>query len=75
MVEALGMNLQCNVSRVRSEHQRPAVMTTDNRGHAAGHSEQIRWNTQLNPDPKNLDALYAILDDRERPYYEHRMAA
>jgi hypothetical protein len=29
----------------------------------------------LNPDPANLEALYAILDDRERPYYEHRMAA
>jgi lipoprotein signal peptidase len=22
-----------------------------------------------------LGALYAILDDRDRPYYEHRMAA
>ena len=29
----------------------------------------------LNPDPKNLAAQYAILDDRERPYYEHRLAA
>ncbi|MBX9629553.1 MAG: SOS response-associated peptidase [Burkholderiales bacterium] len=29
----------------------------------------------LNPDPKNLAASYAILDDRERPYYEHRLAA
>ncbi|MFL9860072.1 hypothetical protein PQR72_30795 [Paraburkholderia madseniana] len=29
----------------------------------------------LNPDPHNLAAQYAILDDRERPYYEHRMAA
>jgi putative SOS response-associated peptidase YedK len=29
----------------------------------------------LNPDPKNLAQLYAILDDRERPYYEHRLAA
>ena len=29
----------------------------------------------LRPDPKNLAALYAILDDRERPYYEHRLAA
>ena len=29
----------------------------------------------LNPDPKNLEALYNILDDRERPYYEHRLAA
>ncbi|OWJ59979.1 hypothetical protein BWU74_12080 [Paraburkholderia caledonica] len=29
----------------------------------------------LNPDPKDLEAMYAILDDRDRPYYEHRMAA
>jgi len=29
----------------------------------------------LNPDPNNLEALYAILDDRARPYYEHRLAA
>jgi putative SOS response-associated peptidase YedK len=29
----------------------------------------------LNPDRKNLAAQYAILDDRERPYYEHRLAA
>jgi putative SOS response-associated peptidase YedK len=29
----------------------------------------------LNPDPHNLQALYAILDDRARPYYEHRLAA
>lgn len=29
----------------------------------------------LNPDPKNLRALYEILDDRPRPYYEHRLAA
>jgi putative SOS response-associated peptidase YedK len=29
----------------------------------------------LKPDPKRLADLYAILDDRERPYYEHRMAA
>jgi putative SOS response-associated peptidase YedK len=29
----------------------------------------------LNPDPANLAAQYAILDDRNRPYYEYRMAA
>lgn len=28
----------------------------------------------LNPNPANLAAQYAILDDRERPYYEHRLA-
>jgi hypothetical protein len=29
----------------------------------------------LNPSAANLSAQYAILDDRERPYYEHRLAA
>lgn len=29
----------------------------------------------LTPDPANLAAQYAILDDRNRPYYEYRMAA
>lgn len=29
----------------------------------------------LRPDPNDLAAQYAILDDRQRPYYEHRMAA
>lgn len=29
----------------------------------------------LQPDPKQLDVLYRILEDRERPFYEHRMAA
>jgi hypothetical protein len=29
----------------------------------------------LHPDPSNLAAQYAILDDRRRPYYEHRLAA
>lgn len=48
---------------------------------AAGHDRCIvplkRENVDawLNPDPTNLATLYAILDDRERPYYEHRMAA
>lgn len=32
-------------------------------------------DASLNPDPSNLAAQYAILDDRERPYYEHRLAA
>lgn len=48
---------------------------------AAGHDRCIvpikRENVDawLKPDPRNLAALYAILDDRERPYYEHRQAA
>ncbi|WP_457097896.1 SOS response-associated peptidase family protein [Lysobacter sp. P5_B9] len=29
----------------------------------------------LNPDSRNLAELYTILDDRERPYFEHRLAA
>ncbi|WP_158935628.1 SOS response-associated peptidase family protein [Burkholderia sp. S171] len=29
----------------------------------------------LNPDPADLDAQYAILDDRHQPYYEYRLAA
>lgn len=48
---------------------------------AAGHDRCIipikpdYVDAWLNPDAANLKALYAILDDRERPYYEHRMAA
>ena len=48
---------------------------------AAGHDRCIipiraeNIDAWLNPDPKNLAAQYAILDERERPYYEHRLAA
>lgn len=48
---------------------------------AAGHDRCIipikpeNVDAWLRPNPKNLTALHAILDDRERPYYEHRMAA
>lgn len=48
---------------------------------AAGHDrciipiKQENIAAWLNPDPKNLAAMQAILDDRARPYYEHRMAA
>jgi putative SOS response-associated peptidase YedK len=48
---------------------------------AAGHDRCIipikpqNIDAWLNPDPADLAAQYAILDDRERPYYEHRMAA
>jgi putative SOS response-associated peptidase YedK len=31
-----------------------------------------RW---LNPDPSDLAAQLAVLEDRQRPYYEHRLAA
>lgn len=45
---------------------------------AAGHDRCIiplkRENVDawLSPDPRKLDAMYSILDDRERPFYEHR---
>lgn len=48
---------------------------------AAGHDRCIvpikseHIDAWLNPDRANLAAQYAILDDRERPYYEHRLAA
>jgi hypothetical protein len=29
----------------------------------------------LNPDAKNLNAVEALLDERERPVYAHRLAA
>ena len=48
---------------------------------AAGHDRCIipirpeHIDAWLNPDPVNLPAQHAILDDRARPFYEHRMAA
>ncbi|MBN3776176.1 hypothetical protein G3O06_01175 [Burkholderia sp. Ac-20345] len=48
---------------------------------AAGHNRCIipikpeNVDAWLNPDPANLAAQYAILEDRDRPYYEHRLAA
>jgi len=48
---------------------------------AAGHDRCIipikaeNIDAWLNSDPQNLETMYAILDDRDRPYYEHRMAA
>jgi len=48
---------------------------------AAGHDRTIinikpeHVEAWLNPDPANLDALYAIFDDKQHPYYEHRLAA
>ena len=48
---------------------------------AAGHDRCIipikpeNIDAWLQPDRKDLAAQYAILDDRARPYYEHRLAA
>jgi putative SOS response-associated peptidase YedK len=48
---------------------------------AAGHDRCIipikeeHIDAWLNPDRIDLAAQYAILDDRERPYYEHQLAA
>ena len=48
---------------------------------AAGHDRCIipvkpeHLDAWLQPDPADLAAQYAILDDRARPYFEHRMAA
>ena len=48
---------------------------------AAGHDRCIipirpeHVDAWLNPDPTILLAQYAILDDRARPFYEHRLAA
>lgn len=48
---------------------------------AAGHDRTIisikpeHLDAWLNPDPANLQGLYAIFDDRQHPYYEHREAA
>ncbi len=48
---------------------------------AAGHDRCIipiraeNVDAWLDPNPKDLKSLYAILDDRELPYYEHKIAA
>jgi putative SOS response-associated peptidase YedK len=48
---------------------------------AAGHDRCIipikeeNVDAWLDPAASNLDAMQAILEDRARPYYEHRMAA
>ncbi|CAB3741983.1 SOS response-associated peptidase family protein [Paraburkholderia rhynchosiae] len=48
---------------------------------AAGHDRCIialkpeNLDAWLNPDSSNLAALHAILEDCDRPYYEHRLAA
>jgi putative SOS response-associated peptidase YedK len=48
---------------------------------AAGHDRCIvpikpeNIDAWLNPQASDMEAMYAILDDRHRPYYEHRLAA
>lgn len=48
---------------------------------AAGHDRCIipikedALDVWLSPDQGDLAALYAILDDRQKPFYEHRLAA
>lgn len=48
---------------------------------AAGHDRCVvpikpeHIDAWLNPDTSDLAAQYAILNDRQRPYYEHRLAA
>ena len=48
---------------------------------AAGHDRTIinikpeHLDAWLNPDAGNLAALYAIFDDKQHPFYEHRLAA
>lgn len=48
---------------------------------AAGHDRCVipirpeNLDTWLDPTPTNREPLYAVLDDRQRPFYEHRLAA
>ncbi|MFM0169124.1 SOS response-associated peptidase family protein [Paraburkholderia sediminicola] len=48
---------------------------------AAGHDRCIipikpeNVDAWLNPNPRDLESLSAILDDRHQPFYEHRLAA
>jgi len=48
---------------------------------AAGHDRTIinikpeHIEAWLNPDSANLQALYAIFDDKRHPFYVHRLAA
>lgn len=48
---------------------------------AAGHDRTIinikpeHVQAWLNQDPTDLQALYAIFDDKRHPYYEHKIAA
>ncbi|KHL59310.1 SOS response-associated peptidase family protein [Xanthomonas cannabis] len=37
--------------------------------------KQEHVDAWLNPDPNDLDAMQGILDDKQHPFYEHRLAA
>lgn len=81
------MLVACLWSRWSAPHHAPllsfAAITDDPPAEiaAVGHDRCIipikpsNIDAWLNPDPNDLAGLYAILDDRERPYFEHRMAA
>ncbi|MCB1554304.1 MAG: hypothetical protein KDJ14_10915 [Xanthomonadales bacterium] len=59
--------------------------TTDNlqaSGHRHRGNDRCTINSKpehigawINPDPAKLDALYALFDDKAKPYHEHRLAA
>ena len=66
--------LSCCPSLPSPTIRRPRSRRLDTIG-ASSRSSPENVDAWLNPDPKNLAAQYAILDDRERPYYEHRKAA
>jgi hypothetical protein len=70
-----GCNIEISCPARRITDEPPEEVT------AAGHDRCIipikpeHVDAWLDPDRSNLKALYSILDDRARPYYEHRMAA
>ncbi len=60
---------------VRRADQPPYGWQLANPFRVVCHGSLENIDAWLNPDQRNLAAQYSILDDRERPYYEHRMAA
>jgi hypothetical protein len=67
-------NRSCCRLRPSPTSRRPEVA-------AAGHDrcivpiKEANLDAWLNPEPTDLLALYQILDGRDRPFYEHRLAA
>ncbi|MEZ5438575.1 MAG: hypothetical protein R3F12_09495 [Lysobacteraceae bacterium] len=74
--------------RFRSRHgantRRTQAWTIDNpaSGHRHRGNDRCTINSKpehigawINPDPAKLDALYALFDDKAKPYHEHRLAA